>query len=72
LIPLASEATAAVAPSLGEPDTGGPAWLSTELAKVVVILLGLILIVAGLFSFQKVHETAVVIGKNLGAVAEAA
>ena len=36
----------------------GPDWSSGELAKIVTILLGLILIVAGLFSFKQVRETA--------------
>lgn len=43
-------------PSAPAPDVTGPAWLDTATAKIVTILLGLILIVAGLFSFERVRE----------------
>lgn len=33
----------------------GPSWLQTETATIVTILLGLILIVAGLFQFKGVQ-----------------
>lgn len=46
------------------PTIGGPAWLAGAVAQYVAILLGLILIGAGLFSFRGVRETVVVAGKT--------
>lgn len=47
------------------PASSGPSWLTGELAQIVTILLGLVLIVAGLFSFEKVQAVT-------GAAAKAA
>lgn len=41
----------------------GPSSLSGELAQIVTIVLGLILIIAGLFSFKSVRETGATIVK---------
>lgn len=52
--------------------SSGPAWLTGALAQYVAILLGLILIGAGLFSFRPVRETVVKIGKGAGEAASVA
>ena len=54
----ASGATAGT-PAATASAPSGPEWLTGELAQIVTILLGLILIVAGLFSFHTVREVTV-------------
>lgn len=42
----------------------GPSWLTGEMAQIVTVLLGLILIGAGLFSFQSSQKVLKVVGKT--------
>lgn len=53
-----SAASAATAPSAAPPTADGPSWLQTETATIVTILLGVILIIAGLFQFRQVREVS--------------
>jgi type II secretory pathway component GspD/PulD (secretin) len=44
-------------------DSSGPSWLQTETATIVTILLGMILIIAGLFQFKTVQTVTGYAGK---------
>lgn len=49
--------------------TVGPSWLTGTLAQIAIILLGLLLIAGGLFSFDKVQEVAKTVGKTAAVAA---
>lgn len=51
------------------PTNTGPAWLTGEMAQIVTILLGLILIGAGLFSFKSSQKVLQVVGHTAAAAA---
>lgn len=59
LSPLGNSAPSTSQPMAAAPDTSGPSWLSGSLAQISVILLGLLLIAAGIFSFDKTREIVV-------------
>lgn len=61
--PAASQATGAAASSSSE------SWLSSETAKIVTIILGLILIGVGVMSLRPVREVAVTSAKAAAAAA---
>lgn len=58
-------------PAASTSTTAGPSWLSGSLSQVALILLGLLLIAAGIFSFDKTKEL-VVSGAKKGAELAAA
>jgi predicted metal-binding membrane protein len=53
----------------GPSGTGGPSWLTGKLAQISIIVLGLLLIAAGVFSFDKTKELVLKGAKTAGAVA---
>lgn len=58
LAALEAPAPASTPANQAAPATG-PSWLSTKYSQVVVVVLGLLLIAAGLFSFDKTREVIV-------------
>lgn len=66
LSPLDAFGSAAPAPApapSGAPAPTGPSWLTGIVAQVTVILLGLIFIVVGLFSFSQVRAGAATVAR---------
>lgn len=63
--------TPATSTSPATATTSGPAWLGGKLAQVSFIVLGLLLIAAGIFSFDKTREVIVKAGKTAGEAAAA-
>lgn len=55
------------APASGAATSSAPLWLSGKLAQVSLILLGLLFIAAGIFSFDKTREVIVQAGKTVAA-----
>jgi hypothetical protein len=50
-------------------SSSGPSWLSGSLAQISIIVLGLLLIAAGIFSFDKTREIIVAGTKTAAKVA---
>lgn len=70
LSPLVGLESNTIADTVAGPSgTAGPSWLTGKLAQGAVIVLGLLLVAAGLFSFQKTREILVSGAKTAGAVA---
>ena len=64
LNPLSSQTWATGATATAASALTGPSWLASNLAKVTVIGLGLLLIAAGIFSFDKTRDIVVSAGKT--------
>jgi hypothetical protein len=62
---LAGSASSAPAPASGSaaPASEGPSWLTGIVAQVTVIVLGLIFVIVGLFSFSQIREGAATVAK---------
>lgn len=56
LIGLESNTVANTVSGQTPTTNGGPVWLTGKLAQISIIVLGLLLIAAGLFSFNKTRE----------------
>jgi hypothetical protein len=50
----------------------GPSWLTGTLAQIAIILLGLLLIAGGIFSFEKVQDVTKTVAKTASKAAVAA
>jgi hypothetical protein len=62
-----SSTSGAPAASTSPAGSIGPTWLTGTIAQITVILLGVVLIIAGLFQFRPVQEATGAVAK--GAIA---
>jgi hypothetical protein len=65
----ASSGSTATQPTAATTPAAGPSWLTGELAQVATILIGIVFIVAGLFSFKSVRDTGATVVKTAAVAA---
>lgn len=59
LSPVGALGADSTKPTAAPATNSGPSWLNGKLAQISIILLGLLLIAAGIFSFDKAREVIV-------------